>query len=448
MSDRVGHSNTRATGIQTLALPHRRIVETRAEGKHLITQGEYLVPHAFFWTFSNLRHQLGKLAARHELMHVIFRGSPVLESVKHTCIRGDRVEGFIIDELEGLASIMLFLDAVGRPDLADAESAESILTSGAFAKNPLMGSVGSLLDLINKSVDALTDRTEMHNALLRGRDILDTLTHRSCYVFQSDGRIVSPSKYLGAISDKFKDVNPETIDVDALRDIASQVFEEKGWVEAQPRWTKSIFALDWAALMQNSFENDRRLATIALRNCLESMFWAPIYISYLFDTRTSLVRRAPLVLLNRQETKGDLFAPTTPLGFLAYESTSRLEAAADEMIMDSVAEERLILKELPKVVANHLRILAEDAKKQNPVMLSERAWKTIATRIPFSSLNDLSVGEFLKAFDALPFEGNVKQLVMEGMYFDQQSCNVVETRAKQVYDTLNEDERKQLFAEG
>jgi hypothetical protein len=411
-------------------------VSSKDKGEHFVTEGEYLIPHAFFWTFSNLKDSFRDFTIAHEAMHVLSRGSPLFEIMKETCLQGGHAEEWEIEALEGLAGIATVFNALTASDVNEAKTAIQVVGAEPLRRNPVVRAFNALLDRLNERVDSIKLRQELIIMLLL----------RSCFAVDSLNQIVHPAHYFAVLSSKIKQITPSRIDLDVMKKIASQAFSEKEWREIEPRVSRTTYSLNWAALLYSTFETDREIAKIAARNLLETVFWSPLGTFYVVDTRSQIVRRAPLnFAATMMEPKETLESPSTPLGLLVYQSSRNLVGLAKQSESDPLGQERFVLKIVPEAVADHIQVLANDRGTHPPKIMPQWWWNNSRDEKPFSWIIDTSLESFLENYDRNSFASTMKDILAEAIYYDEHSMDLVARRAEQVFKLLDEAERTTLF---
>lgn len=407
---------------EILALPYKKIVEVKNKKEFKIL-AEYIFPYTFVWSYSNLKSSFLNLALKHEICHVILRGSPFIEKIKikhlyQSPFNKKQLE-LLTEEMEGLAIVNAILEAIYIGDWNTLETLKEFLTTH------LARVFVALSDFIAEKATA----TELW-------DLLRRIYMTSCFVRdKKNGEVIHPTIVIFEMWKRFKEKNPEKINLDIVVRLFSELFRERGWIEGSPRHLRTVYSLGWALLFNSEVSN------IALRNFFEAALWIPISVCFGIDTNTFMAKRMrtidmiPAMKILPEET------PSTSLGQFVYELTEKVKISAERMKSDFLGEERFLLYELPKVASTYVRAFVSDFKAENPQFFPKDAWKTIAARRP---LERESLGEFMNDYDQKTFENLVKERMQDALNYPEDCCSIAEKLAKEAYEKLG-DAAKILF---
>jgi len=430
--------------IGAITLPYKKAFMLKGKIK-VFTFAEYIIPYACIWTYSNLKPPLNAIVFRHELGHIDQRGSPVIEMIKFQKIISKKKEphDLVKRELEGLAMIKMMLDTMYSPDFYSHKALLKLIESSE-SKNckkhdipPLFRGFLMLWGYLMERVKATNDE-ELVSIV---RDMLTRLYYPSFFTLnKTDGSFVFPTIVIWELFTRLKKDNLEKITWKDLERIANGLFQEKGWIEISPRHARTISSLNWALVLSETKYSV--VKKIALRNFFETVFWIPINLWFLVNTKSLIAHKLRTIdIISKLEPVKSVH---TPLGECVYEYTERIISFAKQMENDSLGEERFLLSFLPDITSSYLERIIEDFKTDDPKFFTKSRWEVIA-RNSTPLIEESNLGEFMRRYDKQRFHNTLKETIDGALYYPEDCIQIVEEKALKAYGNLEIEDIKEFF---
>jgi hypothetical protein len=391
-----------------------------------ITLGEYVIPHAYCWTYAGLKPRFEKVMFTHELGHVNLSGTAHLELLKLWSIVPpsfdkrtlDRKISQMKEELEWLSAIYMVLNSHTFSEEISLEEIEELLVG------PVVYAFGGVLTRLSRG--KLSER-QVFFGLLPG-----LLT--CCFtVFGPDGDVISPSRVLLKLLEKLRKRSPGSVNMVVLSRLLTEVYNENKWKFFDPGIVRTINALKWASGISVQ-QSNTTLSGIAVRNFFETAFLMPMNVWYAVD---------PYFFWPQRQRMIDMIGAFRPdaeskssLGNLAFRMTRRIKSCATKVIGDPLGEERFVLRMLPEIGAMYVRALARDFMTDRPKLLSKQTWKTIGTLE--GNLTHGTLGEFMEDHDETEFHQSLADMVTHALYDPEDCFRFVERRAQTNYEGMKD----------
>lgn len=401
---------------KTFGLPFRKYlkVEGRQES---FTIGEYLIPQTCCWFYSNIKEPLGSIVKKHECMwHPMLRGTPILDCYKRICLKQNpwielmqpnpRKIKILEEELESLAVItQITQESCLYPQDVSAILEWVINTSPP----PLLVLFASLMATLER---------KFTNLLKLNLSIASLVIHVP-FILEGEGsNLVAPGKFFIELEEKVRKFDGK-MDVNDFFGLVKELLQEKGWVSVPPRLVRLFSSLEWASSFYEFYENGDERSVCMLRNFVESVFWIPVNIYFTVNPWTLCVEREKIIdTLSGRKLSDEA---ETVIGELTLFFTRNLIENANALATHRLGEELLLLKVIPRLTSQYIRLLANDRRSSTPKIFPKPFWEK-----PCGQLY-----EFLEKYNWRRFEKFVKSEIVDAFYYPEDCLTKVEERASE-----------------
>jgi len=421
--------------IITLGLPYREVIALE-NNVVALTLGEYILPHACVWMYSNLKNSIKKLVYKHEIAHTIQRGSPLLENVKIYAMCGSEIPVEIKMELEGLSMSYMIIEPLLLYDIDRLN-----LLIKFFETACENGEIPEYLQIFIILWSHLMKHSEKtKKAIFSLGNVLARVYHASYFTFDKNGRLVRPTVVLWELFKKLKEMNIRKASLKDIKSCFELVEEEKGWSDASPRHIRTFFSLYWSSILNE--KDDSAIQKIALRNFFEIAFWVPINIWFSVDTNFFIQRVPMLEVLSKARM---MKSGKSELGKFIQRFTEKILSSASALRSELYGEEKFILNILPSVASDYIQMLVDDFKSDSPKFFTSNEWQMIMKSKVLANEKDL--GNFMKKYDKKYFYNTLTEIIKDSLYYPEDCIKVVEKNAKEAYYVLTQEPEvaKMLF---
>lgn len=389
---------------KTFALPFRKYLK----GGQLesLTLGEYMIPQVCCWFYSNLKEPLGSFVKNHEcLWHPILRGTPILDYYKRihlnelTPLDRRKIKN-LGDELESLTIItQIAQESCVYPQ--EERPFECVIHASS---PPLLVLFGSLMRTLER---------KFTNLLQLNLSIAILVVHVP-FIFEGNN-LVAPGILFIELREKVRRFNGK-LNIHNFFELIEELLREKGWILLPPRLMRLLSSLEWASRFSELCEKDDDHSVYMLRNFLESVFWVPVNIYFTVDPWTLTVKREKIVDALSYISLSD--AAGTVIGELTLFFTRKLIEYATALVAHRRGEEFLLLKVIPRLTSQYIRLLANDHRSPSPKIFSEPFWRKLSGQ----------PHEFLEKYNWRRFEKLLKRKIVDAFYYPEDCLTKVEER--------------------